>query len=196
MRRDAFNDYRQVESLLSLFATLKPDVPLPPLRDHSASPDFLRRAVLIMLERRPRVLVELGSGSSTVFLALCLKRLGEGKLVSIDHDEVFAERTRAMLVQHDLTDYACVLYRPLKPVRIDGAEYIWYSIDDFKPPGPVEMLIVDGPPYHVHTLARYPALPMMLPFMADNCTVLLDDANRPEEIRIASLWKKNFAEFS
>src|ERR1041384_5783589 len=55
MRKEAFDDYRQTESLISLVATLNPVRPLPPTRDHSASPDLLRHAVNLILDRRPRL---------------------------------------------------------------------------------------------------------------------------------------------
>ncbi len=196
MRKRAFDDFRQLESLLSLFATLKPELPLPPLRDHAMSPDLLRSAVELMLHREPQVVVELGSGASTVFLAYCLKRIGRGRLLSIDHDAAFADRTRTMIVEHGLSEYATVLCRPLEPLRIRGNEYRWYSIHPSDTEGPIDLLVIDGPPYHVHPLARYPALPVMLPYMTANAVAILDDANRPEELRIIDLWRAEFPELS
>ena len=196
MRKDAFADFRQVESLLSLFATLKPEVPLPPFRDHSASPDFLSHAVQVILSRRPRIVVELGSGSSTVVLAQCLKKNGNGKLLSIDHDADFAERARVMLEERGLSDYATVQCKTLEPLRLAGKEYNWYSLGGFDAGGPIDFLVIDGPPYHVHSLARYPALPILLPLMAEDSVAMLDDADRPEELRIIGLWKKEFPELS
>jgi len=196
MRKNAFDDFRQVESLLSLFATLKPELPLPPLRDHSMSPDLLRCAIEVMLHREPGVVVELGSGSSTVFLAYCFKRIGRGRLLSIDHDPVFADKTRTMIEQHGLGDYATVLCRPLEPLRIRGNEYVWYSIHPSDTEGPIDLLLIDGPPYHVHPLARYPALPVLLPYMTANAVAILDDANRPEELRIIDMWAAEFPELS
>jgi predicted O-methyltransferase YrrM len=196
MRRNAFDDFRQVESLLSLFATLKPELPLPPLRDHSMSPDLLRCAVELMLHNKPRVVVELGGGASTVFVAYCLKRIGQGKLLSIDHDPAFADKTRTMIEHHGLSEYATVLCRPLEPLRIRGNEYLWYSVHASDMDGPIDFLLIDGPPYHVHPLARYPALPVMLPYMTANAVAILDDANRPEELRIIDLWASEFPELS
>ena len=196
MRKSAFDDFRQVESLLSLFATLKPDLPLPPLRDHAMSPDLLRCAVEHMLHSEPRIVVELGSGASTVFLAYCLKRIGHGKLLSIDHDPAFADKTWKMIEQHGLSEYVTVLCRPLEPLRIHGKDYRWYSIHPSDMEGPIDLLLIDGPPYHVHPLARYPALPVMLPYMTANAIAILDDANRPEELSIIDLWTEEFPELA
>lgn len=195
MRKEAFDDYRQVEALISLVATLKPEIPLPPLRDHSASPDLLRHAVNLMLERSPRLSVELGSGSSTVYLAYCLRKIGSGKLISFENDESFAERTRAMLEQHGLTGFATVEHRALQPVQIGGENFMWYSTAGFDHEG-IDFVFVDGPPYHVHPLGRYPVLPLMFPHMSTKFAMLLDDADRPEEMRIVSRWKQEHPDLS
>lgn len=196
MRASAFDDYRQVESLLSLFATLKPDLPLPPMREHSASPDFLRHAVSIILSRKPSTVVELGSGASTIVIAYCLKRLGHGRIVSVDHEAKFAGITRGLIEEHGLQDFATVLHLPLAPIRIEGREYLWYSMNNFELKDPVDFLVIDGPPYHVHPLARYPAIPLLLDRLAPDAAVLLDDALRPEEKRIAKMWQTEFPEFT
>ena len=196
IRSDAFDDYRQFESLLSLHASLRAERPLPPLRDHSASPDLIAHAVSRMLSAPPELVVELGSGSSTVFLALCLERLGRGKLISIDHDAQFAERTRAMLNEHGLSGHATVLHLPLEKVIIGGREFLWYAVGDLRPDVPIDFLFIDGPPYHVHPLARYPALPLMLPLLARDATIILDDANRPEELRITAMWRNEFPDLA
>ena len=196
LRKEAFDDFRQVEALLSIFATLKPEVPIPPTRDFSASPDLLSHIVSLIIERRPRFVVELGSGSSTVIIAYALQRFGGGRLLSIDHDAQFAERTRSMLELHGLTEVASVEHRPLTPVRINDADYLWYDIADLEIASTIDMMLIDGPPYHVHPLARYPALPLLSARFSDDVAIVLDDADRPEELRITSLWKKEFTAFS
>jgi predicted O-methyltransferase YrrM len=175
---------------------LKPDMPFPPTRDHSASPDLLNHVVSLIIERRPQFVLELGSGSSTVFLAYALKRSGGGRLVSIDHDSAFARRTRSMLERHGLSEVGTVIHRPLAPVRIDDIEYVWYDTGDLEIGSTIDMMLVDGPPYHVHPLARYPALRLLSPFFSDDIVIVLDDADRPEELRIATMWKKEFSAFS
>jgi predicted O-methyltransferase YrrM len=194
MRSSAFDDYRQIESLLSLYATLDPERPLPPMRDHSASPDLLRHAVSLMLARRPANVLELGSGASTIVIAYCLKRLGSGRIVSIDHDPKYAAITAGWIEEHGLHEFATVMHRPLVPTRIEGSEYLWYSIADLDLDAPVDLLVIDGPPYHVHPLARYPAVPLLIDRLAPDACVLLDDASRPEELRIAKLWQAEFPE--
>jgi predicted O-methyltransferase YrrM len=196
LRKNAFDDYRQIESLLAIASAIRPDAPLPPLRDHSASPDFLRHVISHMGRTHPSLCVELGSGSSTIFIAYCLKQLGSGKLISLEHDVDFAEKTRLMIQEHGLTQYASVQWCPLQAFTLDNAEYRWYSLDQFTPPGAIDLVIIDGPPFHVHPLARYPALPLLWPFMATTTSLFLDDASRPEETRTVGMWKEKFPDFS
>lgn len=54
------------------------------------------------------------------------------------------------------------------------------------------MLIVDGPPASTAALARFPALPRLMPRMADRFVVFVDDANRDDEIKMVKNWKKLF----
>ena len=196
LRQSAFDDYRQIESLLSLMAALKPELPLPPMRDHSASPDLLRHAVALMLSHKPAVVLELGSGASTIVLAYCQKRLGAGRIVSIDHDAEYAAQTAAMIEHHGLQAFASVTHVPLAPLRVDGREYLWYSIDDLPALDPIDFLMIDGPPYHVHPLARYPAIPLLHDRLGSDALILLDDADRPEERRITKMWKAEFPDLN
>lgn len=53
---------------------------------------------------------------------------------------------------------------------------------------PIDLLVVDGPPEQTAPLAREPALPRLLPRMATRWTVLLDDADRPDETEIVRRW--------
>lgn len=68
--------YRQIESLFSLFFTLKPSLPFPDTRGFAASPDLLRKIIDAILIEKPRFIVEAGSGISTILIAYCLKQLG------------------------------------------------------------------------------------------------------------------------
>ena len=59
-------------------------------------------------EEKPELIVETGSGVSTLIVAYALQRLGRGKVVAIDHDAERAEKTRALIAQHGLTAFASV----------------------------------------------------------------------------------------
>src|SRR4029453_6873879 len=73
---DLWRHFRQLEALVGLHAILRPDRDLPETRGWSASPDFLLGLVAHAMATRPRVIVECGSGVSTVLLARCLSLNG------------------------------------------------------------------------------------------------------------------------
>jgi hypothetical protein len=185
------NHFRQVEALLSLYATLEPRAPLPATRGWSACPDLLLEAVKEIQLRRPRLVVECGSGVSTVVLGLALKRLaGAGRLVALEHDPEHAEQTRAWLRANELTEVCEVVFAPLTAMDIGGTTFAWYDLERARAAitEPVGLLLVDGPPGKPGVLARYPALPALSGNLADDSVVLLDDGDRAEEQEITERW--------
>lgn len=59
------------------------------------------------------LIVECGSGTSTVLIAQCLKQLGSGRLISLEHEKEFAAVSRQSLKEAGLIDQATVLETPL-----------------------------------------------------------------------------------
>jgi hypothetical protein len=52
----------------------------------------------------------------------------------------------------------------------------------------IPMLVVDGPPRATGAAARYPAFPLLQSVLAQKATIVLDDADRPDEEEIVSRW--------
>jgi hypothetical protein len=164
--------------------------PLPPTRGWAASPDFL--AVLARhAAAGPRVIVECGSGASTVVLARACERNGRGHVWSLEHLPDMAERTRAWLAEQGLADYATVIDAPLVPQALAGHAGVWYSTDEL-PDLPIDMLVVDGPPGSSGRLARYPAGPRLFPRLSMHGSVFVDDFHRPDERAIVARWQQEF----
>lgn len=139
---------------------------------------------------QPRLVLECGSGSSTAFIASCLSKFCPGgRVVSLDHESGYAERTRRLLHQVGVAEWAEVVVAPLQTHQINGQEGTWYG---FEPATlgeqRIDLLLVDGPPGNQAQLARYPAVPILRPHLAENVVVILDDGNRPDEQEIARLW--------
>ena len=178
---------RQHHALLQIRPLLG-ELPLD-LGGWAADPWLLHNAVRLLIDTRPGLVVECGSGSSTVVLAQCLRALGKGRVVSIDHDPEYARRTTEMLQQRGLNDVATVITAPLADRELDGGSVRWYDAQ-FEPliQGSIDVLVVDGPPGDTARRARYPAVPLLRRKLAPECRILMDDGDRPDEYAIAHAW--------
>ncbi len=194
--RERTEDYRQLEALTALYATLQPSAPLPPLRGWAASPDFLRLVVSRILQDRPRIVVETGCGASTLAIAYSLRKLGQGLLYSLEHDERYAAATRRQLAMHGLEDLVRVVHAPLRDLQIKNATWHWYDAAAVATvTGPIDLLVVDGPPRTTQPQARYPAVPVLEERLGPGVVVLMDDGDRPDERSTAERWRQEFAGF-
>lgn len=182
------NALSQIEALLAIYVDLKPSHALPATRGWAASPDFLRLLTKYVLEDKPSLIAECSSGVSTLVLASCLKKLGQGKVLSLEHDPEFAKATRAQLHLRGLDDWATVIDAPLKQLEISGWSGKWYDIKNFPENVAVDMLVIDGPPATTSPLARFPALPFFYEKLSKGGIVLLDDAARLEEAEAVNRW--------
>ncbi len=195
-RQEAQKNYKQVESLFYLYSTLRIQHPFPPMRGWAISPDFANIIISCVRERRPKLILEASSGVSTLISAYCLQEIGEGTVVSLEHDKCFTAISAANVAKHRLQDIATIIYAPLKEVVIQGKTWLWYDTEYLRNLGPIDMLIIDGPPGGMQRLARYPALPILLHLLSEDAIVLLDDAFRTDERKIVELWLKEFSDFS
>ncbi len=185
-------DYRQVEALFSLFALLKPNAPLPPMREWACSPDLLTTILEQINFHRPGQVLELGSGVSTLVAAYGLKQRGSGRLLALEHDPLHVVITEQRLANHQLNDLAQVTHAPLETIAVGGRQRAWYATDALAQLDAIDLLIIDGPPGIVGELARYPALPLLYDRLSDEAVIIMDDGQRDEEQLIVALWLEQF----
>ena len=159
----------------------------------AADPHMLEGLVLLLQEKQPTAILELGSGATTVVTAEFLRAQGKGRLISVDHEARFAEATKAQLVARGLEAYVDFVVAPLSKQTVDGREYNWYTADWQKSiDRRIDFLVVDGPPARLGANARHPALPVLTPYLAPDCTIVLDDGNRRDERLMAADWAATF----
>ena len=187
--------YQQVDSRISIDRAIQPTRPLPTMGGVAILPDFAVLVVNEILNHKPKTIVELGSGTSTLLSGYCLQKLGRGRVHSFDHLERFARATADNVHAHGLDDFATVTHAKLTPVTVDGTQYNWYDTAELNRIKPIDMLIVDGPPAELGHHARYPALPLLADALSDNAVVILDDAARPDDRATIHRWLKKFTWF-
>lgn len=185
-RQESAAIFTQLQALIGLEKTLDLSRPLPKMRGWAGSPDFLLTIADTILSHKPTTVVECSSGVSTLVIARCLQINGAGHLYSLEHEDEYAQKTTQILEKHNVESWASILRSKLK--KYEGGE-IWYD-DSVIPEDlePIEMLVVDGPPHNTTPLARLPAFERLLPKMAENIVVILDDAAREAETEIVKRW--------
>lgn len=188
----AGKDFRQVEALIGLNALLSPRALFPPSRKWAASPDFILALCSRVLSDRPELVVELGGGLSTIWLGYAVERAGKGRVVSIDHDAEYAERTRALVRQHGLEDVVEVRHAPLIDVTVGNDSWPWYDTTVLDDLDGCDLLVVDGPPGALRSHARYPAMPLLVNRLAETAVVMVDDCVRTDEQEIVARWVEEY----
>lgn len=169
---------------------------LPSTRGWAASPDILLYIHEYIRQSDTKLIVEFGSGASTLVIADALRQSGSGKLISIDHSESYAAKTKGYIDREDLNDFVDLRVSNLcrwQGSHIGGECSSWYSLDSLSDVKNVDLIFIDGPPGATCKYARYPAVPALYEKLANNGVVILDDSNRSEESDIVEKWKEAYS---
>jgi predicted O-methyltransferase YrrM len=182
------NDHTSIQELVNI----RPLIEGPPLDyGHWAMGSHLGKVIAQVIARHePSCIVECGSGTSTAFIAQVASRFASPcHLISLDHMEDYAARTRRLLKEHNCAGNAEVVTAPLRSWQMGDDEVQWYDVDLSRfPKGSIDLLVVDGPPAISNSRARYPAVPILEPFLSQRCVIIMDDTSRVGEKQIAKGW--------
>jgi predicted O-methyltransferase YrrM len=156
---------------------------LPYLGSWKADMGLLKLVTDHIFEHRPRLVVEFGTGASTLVLARALQLAGGGRLISFDQHQEFVDATREWLADYGLkADLRAV---PLRPSR--DWPGLWY--DHGPLPLGIDLMLIDGPPWTIHPLTRGGAA-HLFDHVSPGGTVMLDDGARPGERFVARRWRR------
>ncbi|MGE0179547.1 MAG: class I SAM-dependent methyltransferase [Sphingomonas sp.] len=162
---------------------------LPFLGSWKADTGLLTLLVDHILEQKPNLVVEFGTGASTLVISRALQRAGGGRLISFDQHADFIDATRAWLAEFGMTaDLRAV---PLRPSP-GGRPGLWY--DHGPLPKGIDLMLIDGPPWSIHPFTRGAAA-SLFDHVSPGGTVMLDDGARPGERVIARRWRRAHPEF-
>jgi hypothetical protein len=172
------------------------------------SPDFALYLLQLIEQKHYDLIVEFGSGTSTVIIAKALAQQaarnrperGEStKLVSFDHLPSYYEDTLAKLRSAGADGFADLRLAPLHTwTAPDGTPYPYYDCgavleslsSSVADASSSILVIVDGPPASVGKLARYPAAAVIKQYFPHaSIDFVLDDFIREDEQEIAKLWR-------
>ena len=179
---------REIEALIDIRALVPARTTMPSTQGWAASPITISALVREIIDTKPSLVVEIGSGGSSVWVGYCLERQGGGRCISLEHDEEYAAKTRADVARHGLEQYVEVVHCPLTAVDVAGETFQWYDLSKVEGLEGIDIVFVDGPPGTTGPLARYPALPVLRDRCAPGARFILDDAARPDERAIVQRW--------
>ena len=154
--------------------------------------DFLQQQIQRL---KPQMVMEFGSGISTVCLARYMQELhGDGDrvyVVSLDQNAGFVQKTIESLETLQLARHARVFHAPLRRQMVEGVESAFYDVpaglmDPVLQGVQADFVLVDGPAGD-HP-ARFGTLPLVRRWLSPRATFLLDDALRDGELKVAQLW--------
>jgi hypothetical protein len=174
--------YRQTEAFIQLSNLLDFKAAIPATRSWAASPDLLLTISEVIKKVRPALVVELGSGVSTLVAA----KSGARKIVSIDNSDVWGAKTVALLKEHKVRGVD-VRIAPLRPYA-NGSD--WYDVAAIRELKKIDVLIIDGPPGSKNPEARYPALQQFKDKLSPTAIVIIDDVHRDGERKLAEDFAK------
>jgi predicted O-methyltransferase YrrM len=181
-KKNSMIAYRQTEAFIQLSNLLQFNSPIPSTRSWAASPDLLLLICETVKKNRPSLVVELGSGVSTL---VCAKS-GARKVISIDNSDEYGAKTGDLLKEHKVRGVE-IRIAPLRPYA-NGSE--WYDVSTLKDLKKIDLLIVDGPPGSKNPEARYPALKEFKDKLSAKAIVIIDDVNRDGERKLAEDFAK------
>lgn len=205
VRKEAVHTMAQLEAHASLQHYLDGGQLSPELHGWPVSPDFAVMLIGMVEANDYDLVIEFGSGTSTLLMARALARAAtlRGRSVpavqvAFEHLERFFRQTRSILERADIANAVQLELAPLQPwTSSQGSDYMFYACQRRlaaivrAAPGPISraLVLVDGPPSATGTHARYPALPIVLTLLPGVAMdVLLDDHDRPDEQQVSAMW--------
>lgn len=188
---------RQTQAHLNLARLTPLEGRLPPLGGWAASADLMVVVVEELLRIRPSLVVECGSGASTVLLAMVIRQHGLAtRVVALEHDERFRNATQAMLDHRDLADVAELRVAPLATTSLEDHATRWYAEHTLEGLDDIGLLLVDGPPAWTGEDARFPAVPLLRDRLAPTAVVVADDTVRDQDRQVAERWRLLLPDFT
>ena len=203
------NALLQIESFMRLQNYVADDIVLPDMHGWPISPDLGMQLVQMIETGNYDAVVEFGSGTSTLLMALALKKQAKkrivmpAKLIAFEHLIHCFEETKKLLSASGLNTNVTLIHAKLVSIKgLNQINFNYYdcleALNQFKKelkiPNPKIMVFVDGPPGSTGPHARYPAMQYIEEVFEGLAHVdyLMDDYMRKEEREIVGMWEQHF----
>jgi len=205
VRKEMLGSAKQLEALVEVRNYLNTGELLGEMHGWAIGPDLALHLVKMIESNNYDVVIEFGSGTSTVLIARALakaaarrERKPQAVQLAFEHLEEYRQQTLTELRQAGMSDRVQLNLAPLVPyVAPNGGTYSYYDchhkLADLSRRLGASLhrilVLVDGPPGRTGKHARFPALPVLLSYFPnDRLDILMDDFARTDEREIAELW--------
>ncbi len=194
-RHDLENLYRQIEGLLSIQSVMSGNPAVKPLRGWALSPDAIAIILGELRDHASPLMMEFGSGQSTIVFGMFFKSQRAGRLVTIEHDADYADKLRSQLDRYELGEVVDVRTVPLTTHEFNGLEKVEscasYDLSGL-PNETINLALVDGPIWHNGKFTRFVPLKWSIEHLSPGGKIYLDDANREYEKDVIRLATRNY----
>lgn len=146
----------------------------------SALDEYLAACILHASAARGPIL-ECGSGLTTLLIGAVAKKRGEGHW-ALEHAPEWATRVGTYLKRYGI-DSVTLCTAPLK----DYGTFSWYDPPLASMPDSFSLVVCDGPPASTPG-GRSGLVPVMRKRLKPGSVLLLDDANREDELALGRRW--------
>lgn len=210
LQRQAVHQSQLLEAYLRIARALDGRPDLPTFQGWAVSADLGAHLMDRVAQGGFDAIVEFGSGSSTLLMALAIARAGTAAApgrptlplqLALEHLPEHHARTQALLARHAPGHGVRLVLAPLVPWSpvADSPPALFYDGQDALsavaaalaslPRAPRLLVLVDGPPASTGPQARYPALPALLQhFGHAEVECIVDDYGRPDDRAVVGRW--------
>lgn len=162
-----------------------------PITEYSLRPYTIAHILNDILINKRKIIVEFGSGISTIFIHYLNKKYNLGiRLLSFDHDQSWQKTLHGLYLNKN-DDSVELIHAPLGKTK-NGVknEQLWYEeqIVNQKLANIIaDLIIIDGPPGgEQNEYARYPAIEIVKRYLNIDGMVVVDDISRVHEKKIVT----------
>ena len=150
----------QLRDMLSGSEFSRPESVVTPLNPGwQPSAKGMHEIVRHILSDQPRLVVECGSGASSMCIGRALRPVCKGHLISLENSAEWVTIVTGLLQDEGLSNVD-VRHAPIEPFQVTGNDQPWYSASALAGIEEIDFLLVDGPPGNTSKLAtRRPSLP-------------------------------------
>ena len=206
IQKQTSNAVQQLESYMAIENYLSTGALLSGFHGWPISPDIGLFIINQMRRKQYDLIIEFGSGTSTLLFAKLaaaqhheklMSNLLPQKIISFDHHIDYYHQTQELLNLNHVAEYVDLVHAPLREWKENEQIFLYYDCEAklqqlaqiLNGKQAKILVLVDGPAGNTCQDARYPAVPFLFKYLAEHqIDVILDDANRPEEQKIINQW--------